>query len=132
MGTRCERFDIACSTVVNAGGVWADDVRALDEGTHPDSIRPAKGIHITVPWELVRNDIAVVVPVPGDKRSVFVVPWGDFTYIGTTDTDYDGPLDDPECTLDDIDYLLKAINFSTEGKITRSDVTGTWGLCAGA
>ncbi|MBV9950591.1 MAG: glycerol-3-phosphate dehydrogenase/oxidase [Acidimicrobiia bacterium] len=121
-----ERFDIACSTVVNAGGVWADDVRALDEGTHPDSIRPAKGIHITVPWELVRNDIAVVVPVPGDKRSVFVVPWGDFTYIGTTDTDYDGPLDDPECTLEDIDYLLRAINFSVDGKIGREDVTGTW------
>ena len=72
-----ERFDVRCSSIVNAGGVWADDVRALDEGVHPDSIRPAKGIHITVPWELVRNDIAVVVPVPSDKRSVFVVPWGD-------------------------------------------------------
>ena len=53
----------------------------------------------------VRNDIAVVVPVPKDKRSVFVVPWlptddGGFelTYIGTTDTDYDGPIDDPQCT----------------------------------
>ena len=41
----------------------------------PTRIRPAKGIHITVPWTKVRNDIAVVVPVPKDKRSVFVVPW---------------------------------------------------------
>ena len=88
--------------MVNATGVWSDDVRALDEGTHPDSIRPAKGIHITVPWTKVRNDIAVVVPVPKDKRSVFVVPWlptddGGFelTYIGTTDTDYEGSIDDP-------------------------------------
>ena len=46
-------------------------------------------------------------PVPKDKRSVFVVPWGDFTYIGTTDTDYDGPIDDPQCTPDDIAYLLR-------------------------
>ena len=68
---------------------------------------------------LVRNTIAVVVPVPKDKRSVFVVPWGGapgedprFTYIGTTDTDYDGPLDDPQCTPEDIEYLLRAINFS--------------------
>jgi glycerol-3-phosphate dehydrogenase len=121
-----ERFDVRCSSIVNAGGVWADDVRALDEGVHPDSIRPAKGIHITVPWELVRNDIAVVVPVPRDKRSVFVVPWGAHTYIGTTDTDYEGPLDDPACTTDDIEYLLRAINFSTAGTITTSDVTGTW------
>ena len=121
-----ERFDVRCSSIVNAGGVWADDVRALDEGVHPDSIRPAKGIHITVPWELVRNDIAVVVPVPRDKRSVFVVPWGAHTYIGTTDTDYEGPLDDPACTTEDIEYLLRAINFSTAGTITTSDVTGTW------
>ena len=85
----------------------------------PTRIRPAKGIHITVPWDMVRNDIAVVVPVPKDKRSVFVVPWGDLTYIGTTDTDYDGPLDDPQCTPEDIDYLLRAINFSTAGTITE-------------
>src|SRR5690606_13968642 len=103
---------------VNACGVWSDDVRALDEGADPASIRPAKGVHITVPWSLVRNRIAVVVPVPGDKRSVFVVPWAGraeglggpeaeprFTYIGTTDTDYDGPLDDPRCTAEDVEYL---------------------------
>ena len=116
-----DEIDVRARTVVNATGVWADDVRALDEGTHPDTIRPAKGIHITVPWTLVRNEIAAVVPVPKDRRSVFVVPWGDrgngefaFTYIGTTDTDYDGPLDDPQCTPDDIAYLLRAINASVD------------------
>ena len=97
---------VRARVVVNAAGVWADDVRALDEGTDPASIRPAKGIHITVPWSKVRNDIAAIVPVAGDRRSVFVVPWGDTTYIGTTDTDYDGPLDDPPCTPADVDYLL--------------------------
>src|SRR5690606_12561953 len=49
------RIDVEAAAVVNATGVWADDVRALDEGEHPDSIRPAKGIHLTVPWSLVRN-----------------------------------------------------------------------------
>lgn len=119
-------IQVRCRAVVNAAGVWSDDVRALDEGTHPGSIRPAKGIHITVPWEKVRNDIAVVVPVPGDKRSVFVVPWGRFTYIGTTDTDYDGPLDDPQCSPDDVAYLLRAINASVTTEITQADITGTW------
>src|SRR6266480_4340790 len=60
-------FDVRATTVVNATGVWADDVRALDEEAHPDSIRPAKGIHITVPWSKVQNKIAVVVPVPKDR-----------------------------------------------------------------
>jgi len=129
-----EAFDVRAAAVVNACGVWSDDVRALDEGTHPDSIRPAKGIHVTVPWRLVRNTIAVVVPVPKDKRSVFVVPWGGppggeprFTYIGTTDTDYDGPLDDPQCTPEDIEYVLRAINFSVaDTTIAEADILGTW------
>jgi glycerol-3-phosphate dehydrogenase len=127
-----EEFDIRTSVIVNATGVWSDEVRALDEGAHPHSIRPAKGIHITVPWSLVRNDIAVVVPVPKDRRSVFVVPWGGeggphrFTYIGTTDTDYDGPIDDPQITPDDISYLLRAINGAVTTKITEADILGTW------
>ncbi|MEJ7584441.1 MAG: glycerol-3-phosphate dehydrogenase/oxidase, partial [Acidimicrobiales bacterium] len=121
-----ETIEITCAAVVNAAGVWADDVRALDEGSHPDSIRPAKGIHITVPWDLVRNEIAAVVPVPRDKRSVFVVPWGAHTYIGTTDTDYDGPVEDPQCRAEDIEYLLGAINASITTTITEADITGTW------
>jgi glycerol-3-phosphate dehydrogenase len=125
-------FEIKTRVVVNATGVWADEVRALDEGKHPGTIRPAKGIHITVPWSLVQNQIAVVIPVPKDRRSVFVVPWGgeggdhQFTYIGTTDTDYDGPLDNPQITADDVAYLLGAINGAVTTKITDADILGTW------
>ena len=120
-------------TVVNASGVWADDVRELDEGTHPHTIRPAKGVHLTVPWEKVRNDIAVVIPVPGDKRSLFVIPWvsnGDgtykYTYIGTTDTDFKGSVNDPQCTKDDIEYVLRALNAAVNTEVTESDVTAVW------
>ena len=119
-------FDVTARVVVNAAGVFSDDVREMDEGTHPHSIRPAKGIHITVPWEKVRNDIAAIVPVPKDRRSIFVVPWGDFTYIGTTDTDYDGPIDDPQCTPEDVKYLLDAMNFALAEPLTVDDVIGTW------
>lgn len=119
-------IEVRAPVIVNATGVWSDDLRALDEGTDPDSIRPAKGVHITVPWDLVRNDIAAVIPVPGDKRSVFVVAWDGLTYIGTTDTDYDGPLDDPVCDEADVEYLLRAINGAIEGTITPADITGTW------
>lgn len=120
-----ERITVRARVVVNAAGVWADQVRTLDEGRDPDSIRPAKGIHITVPWDRVRNDIAVVLPT-ADKRSVFVVPWNGHTYIGTTDTDYDGPLDDPQCTPADVSYLLDAINRSVRDPLTEADVVGTW------
>ena len=119
-------FDIRARVVVNATGVWTDDVRALDEGSHPASIRPAKGVHLTLPWSKVRNEIAAILPVPKDRRSVFVVPWGDFTYVGTTDTDYDGPVDDPQCTPADIEYLLGALNRAIDHPVGVADVTGTW------
>ena len=104
---------------MNAAGVWTDEVRALDEGRHPDTLRPAKGIHVTLPWAMVQADIAAVIPVPKDRRSLFVVPWGDMVYVGTTDTDYDGPLDDPQCTPDDIGYVLRALNASLTTGITE-------------
>jgi glycerol-3-phosphate dehydrogenase len=119
-------IEVRAKTVVNATGVWSDELRALDEGVHPRSIRPAKGIHITVPWHKTQNDIAAVIPVPKDRRSLFVVPWGDLAYVGTTDTDYEGPLDDPQCTSDDIDYVLRALNASVTTGVTRADILGTW------
>ena len=118
--------EIRASVVVNAAGVWADDVRALDEGAHPQSLRPAKGIHLTVPWAKVRCDIAAVIPVRQDRRSIFVVPWGDRVYVGTTDTDYEGPLDDPVCTPDDVAYVLRALNDALAEPVSESDVLGTW------
>lgn len=126
VSTDGETFTINTSAVVNAAGVWSDELQGLAEGTNPDTIRPAKGIHITVPHSLVRNTIAAVIPVPKDKRSIFVVPLGDFAYIGTTDTDYDGPLDDPTCTTEDVQYLLTAFNHFATTQLTPADVTGTW------
>jgi glycerol-3-phosphate dehydrogenase len=121
-------FDVAATVVVNATGVWADDVRALDEATHPHSLRPAKGIHITVPRAKLPADIAAVIPVPKDRRSIFVVPWfdGDDVYLGTTDTAWDGPLDDPACLPEDVDYILDAANGATTSRLTRADVTAVW------
>ena len=128
-----EAFEIKARVVVNAAGVWSDEVMTTDEGKNPESIRPAKGVHLTVPWSLVQNDIAVVIPVPGDKRSLFLIPWisnydgtYQYTYVGTTDTDYQGSIDDPHCTRIDIDYVLKALNAAVTTKITADDVTAVW------
>ena len=81
-----------------------------------------------MPAERLPCDIAAVIPVPKDKRSIFVVSWpdSDLVYLGTTDTDYTGPLDDPACTPEDVDYLLDAANAITTSHLTRADVTGVW------
>ena len=130
-------IEVRARCVVSATGVWADEIHTLDAGADPHTIRPAKGVHITIPWHLVGNDIAVIISVPHDKRSLFLIPWGELPdgtfehcYIGTTDTDHDGGLDDPQVDDHDLDYVLRALEHSirpTSGApITRNDVTGVW------
>ena len=119
-------FDVHASVVVNAAGVWSDRVRALDERRDPRSIRPAKGIHITVPDTSFPCDIAAVIPVPEDRRSIFVVSWGDQVYLGTTDTEWNGPLDHPSCLPEDVDYILAAANTVVTKPISRADICGLW------
>jgi len=119
-------IQVAAKCVVNATGVWSDGIRTLDDSSARSTIRPAKGVHIAVPRSRCQTDVATVMPVPGDRRSVFVVPWGEVTYIGTTDTDYAASLDEATCTSDDVAYLLSAVNHSTNNALTTADVVGTW------
>jgi glycerol-3-phosphate dehydrogenase len=131
---------IRARKVVNAGGVWSEDILRRADAVIDLPIRPAKGVHVAVPADRLPCDYASVLPVPGDRRSIFVVPWaadepgagatGDrqrrYTYIGTTDTDYDGPLDNPQCTREDVEYLLRAVNAWTTTELTTADITGAW------
>lgn len=128
IGARLEDgTEIHADAVVNAGGVWADRVRDLDEGRSAlGTLRPAKGVHLAFRAGALRCDMAAVLPVAGDRRSIFVVPWGDFVYVGTTDTDYQGPLDQPECTPEDVAYLLAAVNAAVTEPVSEADVVGSW------
>jgi glycerol-3-phosphate dehydrogenase len=121
-------FTITTRSVVNATGVWADEIFTMAEATTSHRITPAKGIHVTVPQSRLDAKVAAVLSVPGDRRSIFIVPFEDapFTFIGTTDTAYDGTLDGPECTPEDIAYLLTTVNESTSSNLTPADVTGLW------
>ena len=121
-------FAINAKVVVNAAGVWADEIRDFEAGKQRPSIKPAKGVHLSVKADRLPCDIAAVIPVIADRRSIFVVPWREvgYTFIGTTDTAYEGSLDDPRCTEEDVAYLLGAINALTSAKLTPDDVTGVW------
>lgn len=121
-----ESFDISASVVINAAGVWADEVRLLDDSASGKRLRPAKGIHVALPRELFGNQAAAVIPTGQDDRSIFVIPWGNTTYLGTTDTDYAGDVNSPECSLEDVEYLLKTASDNTTAKISADDILGVW------
>ncbi len=117
---------VRARVVINAAGVWSDQIRAMAEPGTATTIRPAKGVHIAVPWSRIRNTCAAVIPTGKDGRSIFVVRWEDTAYLGTTDTDYDGDIDTPMCTPEDVDYLLEAANRTLTADLTRADILGTW------
>ncbi len=121
-------FSVSARSIVNATGVWADQIFAMTEHTPSHRITPAKGVHLTVPRDRLPADVAAVFAVPGERRSIFIIPVEDapFTFIGTTDTAYDGDLDQPDCTPEDVRYLLDTVNASTSSDLSVNDVTGLW------
>lgn len=123
-----DEIDVPTTCVVNATGVWADEIFALTEMSDSHQITPAKGVHLSVPRARLSTDVAAVLNVPGDRRSIFVVPFDDapYTFVGTTDTAYDGALDDPLCSAEDVAYLLRAVNAATTSDLSIDDVTGVW------
>jgi glycerol-3-phosphate dehydrogenase len=119
--------EVNAHAVINATGPWTDEVLAMSGPRKGKLLRPTKGVHIVVDREKLPVEHAVVLFHPDDNRVLFALPWGDRTYVGTTDTDYDGVPGEEAATLEDIDYLIAAPNHSfPTSQITRGDVVSTW------
>lgn len=110
--------------VVNATGVWVPHLLARPR--RGLRLRPTKGIHVLVPRDRIGHERAIVVPAP-DRRTVFVLPWGRLSLIGTTDTAYRGDPELVEPDAADVDYLLGAVNRGfPEARLTREDVVSAY------
>jgi len=116
---------VAAGTIVNATGVWSDGVAEMASRAEA-RLRPAKGVHVVVDRRRLPLETARVVPGAADDRWLFLAPWGDRVIVGTTDTDYDGPLDQPECSADDVDALLAEVNPALPDPLSPGDVLGSW------
>lgn len=113
-------FTVRTRAVVNATGPWADGL----PHSHVQ-LRLTKGIHLVV--ERSRLSVPDTVVMTEGKRILFVIPWGDRTIIGTTDTDYDGALDRVIADAGDIRYVLGITNqFFPNAKLTDRDVISAW------
>ncbi len=113
--------------VVNATGPWVDQVRRLDDPGAEPLLRLTKGVHVAVPRQRVGHTRAVALTSPIDGRVMFVLPWGDLSYIGTTDTDDDESPDEVRATAADVVYLLRSANaFFPHARLAPPDVVVTW------
>lgn len=117
--------EVRAAVVVNATGVWTDVLDGLSDPAHRPRVRPAKGVHIVVPWTRLPVDGTVTVPVPGRARRATCTRWGDVVVVGTTDTDYDGSPDEVLCTREEMQYLLDGANTAFDADLTPDDVVGS-------
>ncbi|MBI4729621.1 MAG: glycerol-3-phosphate dehydrogenase/oxidase [Acidobacteria bacterium] len=118
---------VRAGSIVNAAGVWAGEVASLDDPALAPKLRPAKGIHLTVPAARLPLRSACIVPsISRDGRSVFAFPWGPVVGLGTTDTEYSGPLDSPAVGSDDAAYILSAVNTWFDTDLSPTDAIAGW------
>ena len=118
---------IRALVVVNAAGPWVDRVRSLDDAGADPLLRPTKGVHVAVPRKRIGHTYAVTLTSPIDGRVMFVLPWDDLSYIGTTDSDDDVSPDEVRATADDVVYLLRSANaFFPHARLSSADVVASW------
>ncbi len=125
-----QRFEVRARAVVNAAGIWAEQVTRLAgsglAGAGGVRLLPSKGVHLVFAPGAVRTTAALVAPSEaGDGRFIFIVPWEDRVYAGTTDTPYAGDLDRPAADAADREYILSAVARNFPG-VTERDVVASW------
>ncbi len=121
-----EQFTVKARCVINATGPWVDDLRMKDNEKGEQKLQLTKGVHLVVPFEKLPIQQSIYFDV-SDGRMIFAIPRDQITYIGTTDTFYEGAKEEPEVSEADIDYLLAAVQdmFPTV-ELTKNDIESTW------
>jgi glycerol-3-phosphate dehydrogenase len=116
--------EVRARMVVNATGVWTDDVQALVGERGKFKVRASKGIHLVVPRDRLQLDTGLILRT--EKSVLFVIPWGRHWIIGTTDTDWELDKAHPAASAADIDYVLEHVNAVLEQPLTHADVEGVY------
>ena len=120
-------FELTAANVINATGVWADRLRPdeLYAEEEVPRIRPSRGTHVTLARDALPVEAGVIVPA-GGGRTIFALPWLGRTLAGTTDNDYEGPLEHVPPADEDVAYLLDALNEFFATSLGPDDLTGAY------
>ena len=119
-----DEFEVHARQVINATGVWTDDVQHLVGERGKFAVRASKGIHLVVPRDRVQLDTGLILRT--QESVLFVIPWGRHWIIGTTDTDWTLDKAHPAASRSDIDYVLEQVNRVLKQPLGHEDVEGVY------
>jgi glycerol-3-phosphate dehydrogenase len=117
-------FDVRAGVVINATGVWTDDVEHLVGERGKFHVTASKGVHLVVPRDRLQLDLGLILRT--EKSVLFVIPWGRHWLIGTTDTEWKLDKSHPAASRADIDYVLGELNTVLTQPLTHEDVEGVF------
>jgi glycerol-3-phosphate dehydrogenase len=121
-----EKYTIHAKKIVNAAGPWVDSIREMDQSKTGKVLQLSKGVHLVIDQSRFPLKQAIYFDTP-DRRMVFAIPRDGKTYVGTTDTFFNEDAVSPTMTVEDRDYIIKAINYMfPEVKISKKDIESSW------
>lgn len=116
--------DVRAHAVINATGVWTDELQRLSGSRGRFRVRASKGVHIVVPRDRIVAEAGMILRT--EKSVLFVIPWRNHWIVGTTDTDWNLDLAHPAATKHDIDYILEHVNSVLATPLTHDDIEGVY------
>ncbi len=117
-----EQYDVAARVVVNATGIFTDEVRQLAEPQVQSMVSPSQGIHLVFEKSFLRSGTAIMVPHTSDGRVLFAIPWHEHTVVGTTDTPINRPDYEPHALEEEIEFVLKTAGQYLSRPPAREDI----------
>lgn len=121
-----ETFTVKSHVVINATGPWVDQLRVMDKSREGKRLHLTKGVHIVLPKEKLPIKQSIYFDI-ADGRMIFAIPRGRTTYVGTTDTNYQGDIDKVVITHDDAEYLIKGVNENfPKVNLKVEDIESSW------
>lgn len=115
-------IELSAKVVVNATGVFADQILQLDQPKAKKLIVPSQGVHLVLNQSFLAGEHAIMVPHTSDGRVLFAVPWNGYVVVGTTDTLVEDALEEPQALEDEIHFILENAGAYMTHPPSRKDV----------
>jgi glycerol-3-phosphate dehydrogenase len=117
-----KEFNVTAKTVINATGVFVDDVLQMDNANAKKLVRPSQGVHVVIDKKFLNSASALLIPKTDDGRVLFAVPWHDRLIVGTTDTPLNEHATEPVAQQSEVNFILETVNRYLQTEVTKDDV----------